>query len=100
MAEINELVKQLGADQETAFKAHKVLLDKVTRATAPGAENEKQELARALASQLTAKADPKKDAPLHPPAVRVRIARLLSFVAGESELMALIGALRDLEARE
>ena len=102
VSEHSDLIRQLGADQEQAFKANKTLYEMVTRATAPGSESKRAELATALAAELTAKQpDPKrKDEYLYPHPVRVKVARLLSFVATEKEVPALQESLRDLDVRE
>lgn len=100
MPDVKELIKQLGADQETAYKAKKALYEQVTRASAPGKEAQRGELAQALATELTAKPDPKKGEYTYPGPVRTKIAYLLSFVAGEPQVMALMDALRGLDTRE
>ncbi len=108
MPEIKGLVKELGQDQETAFKANRALMEMVTRAGAPEAQARRDELASALAAELTAMAPAGKDnrgrdippAPVHAPAVRSRVALLLSYVGGADAVPALVEAMKDLGVRE
>ncbi len=104
MPDIKELVKQLGADQETAYKAEKALRELVTRASAPDQDSERKEIASALAGELMARREKQKkedpDEYQHSPRVRSTVARLLSLVMTDESIMALMGCLRDLQVRE
>src|SRR5687767_11182887 len=102
MADLKELVKQLGENQEAAYTAYCDLFELVTRATAPGSEAQRAELASGLAAEFSAKTEVKKDEqkPTHSWPVRVHIARLLGYVARDEELPALTEALKEFEVRE
>jgi len=110
MPEIKELVKQLGKDQETAYKANYALLQMVTRASAPDVVSQARrgEVAGQLAAELNAKTKPKKNKKgkevppelVHSAVVRSAICRLLAYVGGAGEVPALVEALGDLEVRE
>src|SRR5215467_10960472 len=85
ISDLSEQVRQLGADQQQAFKADRAIYLLVTRATAPGSESKRAELAEKLAKELTAKKPDHNDQYLYAPPIRVKVARLLSFVATEKE---------------
>ena len=108
MASIKELAKQLGGDQEAAYRAYKALEQIVTRASAPGNDRERAAAAADLAAELHARGEPKKDKKgnetpgdlIHSSRTRNKIARLLSYVAGAGQVPALTKLLGDLEVRE
>ena len=107
---IHDWVVQLGdKDQVVAYRAYKNLEETATRAGAPGIENRRADLAATLAAELLAKGKPPKDKkgkpkgpprPLYPAGVREKLCRLLSYVAGASEVPALAEVLGDLDVRE
>jgi hypothetical protein len=108
MPEIKELAEQLGKDQEAAFKARYALTQMATRATAPGQESARAELAKALAAELNRQTEPKKDAKgkkvaqniVHSSVVRCRLALLLAQVADAAEVEALVEAMKEVEVRD
>lgn len=108
MPKIKELVAQLGADQESAFKANHTLLQMVTRASAPGQDADRKKIAKALAAGLTAMTEPSKDdrgrdvppRPVYNAEARSRVCRLLAYIADASVVPALAQALGDLDVRE
>jgi len=96
-------------DPVVAYRAYKNLEETATRANAPGVENRRADLAATLAAELLAKGEPPKDkkgkpkgppGPLYASGVRSKLCRLLSYVAGASEVPALVEALGDLDVRE
>lgn len=107
---IHEWVVQLGdEDQVVAYRAYKNLEEKVIRAGAPGFESRRAELAASLAAGLVAKGEPPKNKegkpkgpppPLYSAGARSQLCRLLSYVAGASEVPALVEALGDMDVRE
>ena len=61
MPSIRELVAQFGGEQEAAYTAFRQVELMVTRASAPGKEAEKAQLAAELAGELWAMTEAKKD---------------------------------------
>ena len=108
MASIKELAKQLGGDQEAAYRAYKALAEIVTRASAPDNDQERAAAAADLAAELHARGEPKKDKNgkekpgdlIHSSRTRAKIARLLSYVAGAGQVPALTELLGVLDVRE
>jgi len=102
MADIKELLKQLGDNQEANYKAYKALFELVTRASAPGSEDKRADAAKGLAAELNAVTEVKKDEkkPTYSGRARSQIARLLGYVARDEDLPALKEALNDLDVRE
>jgi hypothetical protein len=91
---VSELVAQLGSDDQVkAYQARQKLADTVARASKPAEQNE---LAAALATELTAK---DKDKPKHSPTARKETLKLLSLAAGDEQVPALVECLKDLELR-
>ena len=106
---VKEWVAQLASEKPAeAFKGYKQAEDAATRATAPGKESARAELAAALAAELNAKTAPRKDEkgktigpePMYKPVVHGKICRLLACVAGAKEVPALVEALGNLSVRE
>jgi HEAT repeat protein len=106
---IQEMVARLGNDNSAeVFQAYKEILDLATRATAPGNEIKRAELAAALAAELNAQTPPGKDEkgkevppkPKHSREARGKICQLLTCVSGPQEVPALVQAMGDLELRE
>ena len=108
MPSIRELVAQFGGEQEAAYSAFRQVEVMVTRAGAPGKEAEKAQLAAELAGELWAMTEAKKDekgkdvAPVtrYPVVARIKILRLLPYVAGDKEVPSIAKALGDLDLRE
>lgn len=108
MPSIRELVEQFGDEQEKAYTAFRQVELMVTRASAPGEEADKAQLAAELTSGLWAMTEAKKDekgrdvppASRYPLAARVKILRLLPYVAGDNEVPAIAKAMDDLDLRE
>jgi hypothetical protein len=108
MPSIQELVAQFGAEQEAAYTAYRQVEVMVTRASAPGKEAEKAQLAAELTGALWAMTEPKKDDQgkkarpeiRYPLVARIKILRLLPYVAGAKEVPAIAKAMDDLDLRE
>jgi hypothetical protein len=108
MPSIPELVPQFGGEQEAAYTAFRQVEVMVTRASAPGKEAEKAQLAAELAAELWAMTEAKKDDKgkeirpeiRYPLVSRVKILRLLPYAAGDKEVPAIAKALDDLDLRE
>lgn len=107
MATVAELVAHLNqADPAQAFAAWRQLQTMTLAAGGAGNEAPRAELAAALAAEVTA-TNEQKDAkgkithtPKYTPRVRSQVARLLTLVAGESEVAALRQLLDDFNVRE
>jgi len=106
---IKDTVARMGNENPAeAFKAYKEIMELASRATAPGSESKRAELAAALAAELNAKTKPSKDEkgkevparPVHSSVVRGRICQLLTYVSGPQEVPALVEAMGELEVRE
>jgi hypothetical protein len=109
MSSIEKMVRQLGEkEQVIAFYSYQELLHVVNRASRTGNESTREAVAAELARELSASVPGGVDQrgntlppkPKHSAAVRNKVARLLSYVAGENEVTALEKALGDLEVRE
>lgn len=109
MASIEKMVSQLGEkEQVIAFYSYQELLHIANRASGPGNESTREAVAAELARELIASVPGGTDQrgntlpprPKHSAAIRNKVARLLSYVAGEKEVAALEKALGDLEIRE
>lgn len=109
MESIEDLLKNLGLDPEAAYKAYHQLLQIVTRAGAPGNEDDRAMVATALAGHLGAllttvaearKAGGGKISPTREAYVCHRVLRLLSYVGGAKEVPAIVPALADDDVQE
>lgn len=107
MATVAELVSHLNqADPAQAFAAWRQLQTMTLAAGGAGNEAPRAELAAALAAEMTATNEQKNDkgkvthSPKYTPQVRSQVARLLSDVAGESEVAAVRQLLDDFNVRE
>ena len=107
MNDIETLVGQLGSDDQAQdFAAYRQLLVLVSEAGTPGSNDRRAEIARELATALTASNEHQDDrgnksySPKYSVAVRGRIARLLSKVAGDDEVPALKQSLESFDTRE
>jgi hypothetical protein len=103
------MVARLGNDNPAeVFQAYKEIEELATRATAPGSETKRAELAAALAAELSAQTTATKDEkgkevppkPKHSRQVRGKICQLLTYVSGPQEVPALVQAMGELELRE
>ncbi len=106
---VKEWIAQLADDKPAeAFKAYRRIEIAATRATAPGKESDRAEIAGVLAAELNAMNEPGKDKkgnekppePKYPPQVRGKICQLLAYVGGGKEVSALVKAMETLEIRE
>ncbi|MHC4443764.1 MAG: HEAT repeat domain-containing protein [Planctomycetota bacterium] len=109
---INELVKQLGSDnQQDAFIAYQELLQKILQTTSYRSRRKRLHVPMAveLVTELEAMAKPAQEKkkkkpqspkPVHSVQVRNKILRLLSFVAGPGQMPAVGRALKDLQTRD
>jgi HEAT repeat protein len=107
MDTIESLVEKLGgADQAQDYRAYRALWQIVAEAGTPGKDAERAKVAQELAAQLNAEAEQtdgegkKHKSIKYSPAVRGRVAQLLSCVAAESEVEALQQSLADFDTRE
>jgi HEAT repeat protein len=108
-SEIKTYVEKL-ADQDPAVatEAYRNIEDKLMRAGAPGKQQEARDCADALVAELTARTAEKKNKkgrtippkPVHSPAVRNKLCRLLAYVADGKQVPALVQQLDDLDVRE
>jgi hypothetical protein len=108
MPSIRDLVKQMGAEQEAAYKAYRIVEVMATRASAPGKETDRAQLAAELATELHARGEARKDDKgkevpgelIHSVGARIRVLKLLAYVAGAKEVPAIAKAMGDAELRE
>lgn len=105
MQTVEQLCEQLTSlDQVKVYQAKRALVQLAAAAGAPANESRRAELAAALAGQLVAGGDTKdaqgNPAFKHSAEVRGEIARVLSLVAGEAEVPALVAALAEFSGRE
>lgn len=106
MASLDELLTQLGSDdQSTAFAAKRQLGVLATTVGAPGQEAQRAELAQKLAQALTTprkvkQADGTETDQALPLSARRKLLRVLALVAGESEVSAIASCLDEFELRE
>src|SRR5262245_30238637 len=103
MSSINEMIAQLGSDdQAKAYQARKSLTETVSKATKPGSGNDQKATANELAEALTAKTKTKgqggreEEQPAYSAAVRNQVAQFLGQVAGDEQVAALTAALGNL----
>ncbi len=106
---INELVAKLGADSPgEAFAAFKQMMEMARRATAPGKESERAEIAAALAEELNAQTPATKNEkgkeippqPKYSARVRGKICEVIEVVGGAKEVPALVKAMEGFDVRE
>jgi hypothetical protein len=108
MPSIREFVTQMGADQVTAYTAYRAVEVMVTRASAPGKESERAQLAAELAAELHARGESKKNDKgkeipgglIHPLGARIRVLKLLAYISGANEVPALAKAMGEIDLRE
>lgn len=119
--EVIQWIRQMGSsDEVVAFFAYQSLLERVMRATAPGAEEQQKALIAALGEAVVATAKAKAGAqpasfgnnPFlnavasqspsyeHPAGARAGLARLLGYFPSAEAVPHLVKALDDLDARE
>jgi len=108
MPDIKELVKKMGdSDPAVAHEAYRGLENVATRAGKRG-NNERAQIAAAMTAELNARKAPGKDKNgkkkpgglVHSAAVRNKLVRLLSYIAGDAEVPVLAELTRDLDLRE
>ncbi len=106
---VKEWIAQLADGKPAAaFEAYRRIEDAATRASAPGKDAERAEIAGVLAAELNAvtaagkdnKGNDKPPEPKYSPRVRGKICQLLACVGGGQEVPALVKALDTLEVRE
>ncbi len=103
MDDVKNLVEQLGsADLIKSFQARRALELAIATAGAPGHDTDRAELSSRLVSELLAKSDSgdSQGQPRRMAEVRHQLARLVSTIAGPTEVPALAPALADFDVRE